>query len=108
MSGGELAGALTERVAIERRDATRDDLGGASGEWVTLAEVWAAVVPDGVAAAAEGATRSAMPSWAVTIRARELAFDDRLAWQGRRLRIERIAADPRAPDRLTLTAREER
>lgn len=103
-----LAGTLGERVTIERRGAERDALGGAAGEWAEVATLWAAVAPLGVGAGVVGEAVAAMMGWDVTIRAADVAMGDRLRWRGRVLRLTAIRVDPRAPDRLVLSAREER
>lgn len=104
----ETAGLLVERVMIERRDATRDDLGGEAAEWSEEAEVWASVVPDRRAAEASGGTLRAERRWAVTVRRREgLGLDCRLIWRGRVLRVRMVEDDPRVKDVVTLRCEEE-
>lgn len=109
MSGGELAGRLRSRVAIERRDPARDALGGASGLWLAIGSAWAELAPDGSGDAVAGDARGMAPRWQVTLRTgAEVAIGDRLVWRGRRLRVRKRTEDPAFPDRITINAEEER
>jgi len=105
----ELAGLLRERVTIQRRGPGRDALGGAVGEWTTIAEAWAAVAPADGGPVVAGGALAAMPWWRVTLRAPSAAaMGDRMIWRGRRLMTRRITADPRLPDRVECMMEEER
>jgi head-tail adaptor len=109
MSGGELAGRLRSRVAIERRDAARDALGGASGEWTPIGHAWADLAPHGTGDAVVGDARGMAARWQVTLRAgQDVGVGDRLVWRGRRLRVRRRIESPAFPDRITIEAEEER
>lgn len=103
-----LAGTLTERVTIEARGPERDALGGAEGAWNAVATVWAAVVPDGSGAEADGGAASAMPGFRLTIRQRAISMEERLVWRGRRFGVREIVEDPRAADRIVLRVEEMR
>jgi head-tail adaptor len=105
----ELAGALSERVEVQRRAAERDALGGAAGAWGAVGSTWAEIVPDGTGAPVAGEAIEALPRWRVTLRAdADVAVGDRLIWRGRRLRVRARTDDPRLPDRVLLRAEEER
>ena len=109
MSGGELTGRLRSRIAIERRDAARDPLGGASGDWIPIGHAWAELAPDGTGDPVAGDARGMMPRWRVTLRTgSDVAIGDRILWRGRRLRVRRRIEDPAVPDRFTINAEEER
>lgn len=106
---GELAGALSERVELQRRGGARDALGGAAGDWASLGFAWAGVRPDGTAAAVTGEAADGQPRWRVTLRARsDLMIEDRILWVGRRLRVLSVTRDPSLPDRVLIKAEEER
>jgi head-tail adaptor len=103
---GELAGALRERVTIERRGGGRDGLAGAVGDWVPQGAVWAGVVPDGVDPAVAAGARDAMPRWTVTMRAgADVLPGDRLLWGDR---VLMVAAVETWPDRMRVRTREQR
>jgi head-tail adaptor len=106
---GEFSGALTQRVIVQRRAATRDDLGGASGAWTTIATVWAGISPVTPASWGAGDLPAAAPRWTATIRAgADVAIGDRLQWRGLLFAVRAIAADPAMPDRLTIVLEEDR
>jgi head-tail adaptor len=106
---GEFSGALTQRVLVQRRAATRDDLGGASGAWTTIATLWAAIEPITPASWGEGDLPAAAPRWRATIRAAaDVAIGDRLQWRGLLFAVRTVEADPAMPDRLTLMLEEDR
>jgi head-tail adaptor len=106
---GEFSGALTQRVLVQRRAATRDDLGGASGAWTTIATLWAAIEPITPASWGAGDLPSAAPRWRATIRAgTDVAIGDRLQWRDLLFAVRAVAADPAMPDRLTLMLEEDR
>lgn len=108
--GTDFAGRLRERVAIVRRDPDRDVLAGASGDWVTLREAWAAVIPMRPGATTLGDALAAPPRWLVLMRNDGTVPEvgDRIAWRGRNLRVRSAEADPRTPDRLVAGTEEER
>jgi len=106
---GELTGMLRERVEMQRRDAARDAIGGAVGDWVSLGMAWAAFEYDRAGAAVAGDAAEASPWWRVTMRAREgLSVGDRMLWNGRVLTVRSVERDPRFPDRLRVRAEEAR
>ena len=106
---GELAGALDQRVTIERRAADRDALGGASGAWSVIATRWAALAPDAAGDLISGDTLSSSPRWRATLRAPlDAAPSDRIGWGGRRLAVRARLDDPATPDRIILICEEER
>lgn len=106
---GELAGRLRERVTVERRAATRDALGGATGAWIAVATIRAAVAPGRAGPAVAGDAPSGLDDWIVTARAEaDVRVGDRLVWRGRRLAAVRVVRDPRAPDRIEIFNEEER
>ena len=94
MSGGGLAGLLRERVTVARGDGVRDALGGVSGAVAVTGSVWAGCVPDGER------------RWRIAMRPCDVRVDDRIGRVGMRLRVMRVLADPRLPDRITVYAEE--
>lgn len=105
---GELTGRLRERVTIERREAGRDAIGGATGEWRAVGDAWAAIEPDGKSALVEADAIRARVRWAVTLRSgADLIIDDRIIWRGTPLRVRSVTRDPRTPDRIDAEAEEE-
>ena len=103
----EFAGGLTQRVFVQRRQADRDDLGGADGQWATLAQVWAALAPVASAPWGQGDRPSAAPRWHASLRTTNVLPSDRLIWGALTLRVRSIETDPAAPDRLTLVLEED-
>jgi head-tail adaptor len=106
----ELSGRLRTRVIVERRENGRDAIGAANGDWITMRGAWVEIAPEAIGPIAVADARAAMPRWEVTMRfeAPLPAIGDRLLWDGRTLRVRAVIADPRAPDRLTLSTEEER
>lgn len=106
---GEFAGTLDQHVRIERRAATRDDLGGADGAWTTQATLWAAIAPLASAPWGLGDRPAASLRWVATLRlGADVRAGDRLQWRGRLFAIRAAEADPATPDRLTLMLEEDR
>lgn len=104
---GEFAGALRERVTIERRLGDRDAIAGASGRHVYDGAAWVAVFPLIPGAEAMGDARSALSRWQITMRKREgIGPWTRLVWRGRYLRVMSVLSDPRDPARMVLTCDE--
>lgn len=104
---GEFAGALRERVTIERRSGTRDAIASASGSHVYNGAAWVAVSPLLPAGLSEASALSAMPRWSVTMRKREgIGPWTRLVWRGRFLAVRNVTSDPRTPERMVLTCDE--
>ena len=105
----ELAGALRERVAVERFVGVPDGAGGTSGDGVALANLWAAVGHDGFGPAAEGERVSRAPRYRVTIRQwSDVEIGDRLRWHGAALRVLSVARDPRRPECVEMVTEETR
>ena len=74
----ELAGALRERVEVQRRGAGRDALGGLVGAWETIGLAWAALGYERAGAAVVAGAVDASPWWQVVMRTRDdLAVGDR-------------------------------
>lgn len=106
---GEFAGALRERVTIERRLGNRDTLGGASGRYAYDGAAWVAVSPLIPANLAEADSLSARMRWQVTMRKREgIDLKTRLIWRGRFLGVRGMVSDPRNPAQMVLTCEEAR
>lgn len=106
---GEFSGALTERVTLQRRAATRDDMGAANGAWTTIATLWAGIAPVTPASWGAGDLPAAAPRWAATIRAgADVATGDRLQWRGLSFTVRTVETDPAIRDRLTLVLEKDR
>ena len=105
----EFAGALRERIAIERRNDERDMLAGARGKWRYDGAAWAAITPLVAADLVIADAISALPRWRVTIRKREgIDPSSRIVWRGRYLRVRSVESDPREPAQLVLLTEEQR
>jgi head-tail adaptor len=105
----ELAGALRERVAIERRLPDRDRWAGARGGWAYDGAAWVSVTP--VVAGDEGSAdpRAARARWRVVMRKREgIGGTSRFVWRGRFLSVRSILSDPRDPSHMIVTCEEAR
>lgn len=104
---GEFAGALRERVTLERPDPARDTLGGAVGGWLWQGAAWAAVSPASPGPPGEAGARAAMPRWTVTLRTRgDVMPGWRILWRARSLVVRAIADD--GSGRMTIEAEEAR
>jgi len=103
----EFAGGLTQRVFVQRRATDRDDLGGADGDWATLALVWAALVPATPAPWGQSDRPSASPRWQASLRTTDIVPGDRLQWRGMLLAVRSVEADPASPDRMRLLLEED-
>ncbi len=86
---GAGAGALSERVTIVRPQVVADGVGGQARTFVTLATLWAEVLPsrpgdiEAVADAAAG-----VQGYRVKIRHRDdIGIDNRIDWRGKRLKV---------------------
>jgi head-tail adaptor len=100
----DFAGALNERVIIERRVPLRDAAGDDVGAWAAVETVFAAVQPDGVFAGqlAGEAARSGR-RWRVLLRWREdLDLMVRLRWRGQILAVRAIDGAVRRGALVTL------
>ena len=105
----EFAGALRERIAIERRNDERDMLAGARGKWRYDGAAWAAITPLAPADLVVADAISALPRWRVTIRKREsIDASSRIVWRGRYLNVRSVESDPREPAQMVLTTQEQR
>jgi head-tail adaptor len=105
----EFAGALRERITIERRLGSRDAIAGATGRYMYDGCAWASVNPIIPAGLVAADTLSAMPRWAVTMRKREWIDQRiRLIWRGRMLAVRSVVSDPREPAQMVLTCEEVR
>jgi SPP1 family predicted phage head-tail adaptor len=105
----ELAGALRERVILQRRAEARDGLGGATGGWVSLGSAWAAIDYERAGPGVIAGALDDAPLWRVTMRVRgDVSAGDRLLWGERVLRVRRVERDPRTRDFLRLRAEEAR
>lgn len=103
----EFAGALNERILIERPAMERNAAGLQEQAWELVTRCRAAIVPEGAGAESEGMTLSAMPRFRVTIRhVRSIDVDQRVQWAGRHLAVRHVVADPRQKDRLVLRCEE--
>jgi head-tail adaptor len=94
----EIAGLLSERVALERRVRVGDGAGGFVESWVAVDTLWAglAVVRPGPDVEAERLRRASR--YRVTVRDRaDLTFDVRLRWRGVVLGVLGVTRDPGVP-----------
>lgn len=100
---GELAGALDQRVVVQRREEARDDLGAPGGAWGPVATLWARIAPLAPAPWGGGDRPAAPARWRATVRgAADVRPGDALDWRGARLLVRTVLADPAWPDRLLL------
>lgn len=105
----ELAGALRERVGIERWLGAPDGAGGSEGAWTLVAERWAAVEAEGFGPAAEAERPSRAPRFRVTLRTPvDVAMGDRLAWRERAFAVLSVIRDPARPERIEISMEETR
>lgn len=105
----EFAGALRERVTIERRLGDRDALGGAVGRYSYEGAAWAGVSPLIPADLTLADSLSATPRWQVILRKREgIDMRTRFLWRGRYLSVRGVISDPRNPAQMVLTCVEAR
>lgn len=105
----EFAGALRERITIERRNDARDRLAGALGKWRHDSVAWAAITPITASDIFVANTLSALPRWRVTMRKREgVDLRARIVWRGRYLSPRGVENDPRDPAQMIVTTEEQR
>ena len=106
---GEKAGALDERVTIERwqpaRDAAADDV----GSWISVETVFAQVNRDGAGSGQnlgrqiQGEAARSGRRWQVVMRDRDdLGLDVRLRWRDQILAVRSVERDARRRDFATL------
>lgn len=108
MSGG-LAGALRERITIERTGTERSASGLQVSSWETVATCRAHVRPEGAGPESEAMSLSAMARFRVTIRMREgIEVGQRVRWKGRVMTIRQLIENPDLRDRLELRCEEVR
>lgn len=107
---GEFAGALSERIVIERQVDERDPTGLRQPGWEKVCECRASVRLESVGAQSQGQALSAMPRYRVTIRRREqeIALDQRITWGSRKMMIRQLLDDPLVKDRLGMRCDEVR
>lgn len=104
---GELAGALRERVILEKRLGGRDMLGGGNGRYAHLGEAWAAISPLAPGDFTAGESIRASQRWRVILRARSgIDADVRLIWRGWTLAVRGVICDPRDAAQMILTCEE--
>jgi head-tail adaptor len=106
---GEFAGALRERVTIERLAESRDAAAGRRPRWVYDGAAWVGVTPIIPADLVVADSLSFLPRWQIMMRKREgIGPWTRLVWRRRFLRVRGVISDPRDPSRMILTTEEER
>ena len=105
----EFAGALSERIVIERPSSERDSTGLRQPLWETVCSCRAGITLESVGAQVEGQALSAMPRYRVTIRRRDdIALDQRVTWGERKMLVRELLDDPLAKDRLSMRCDEVR
>jgi head-tail adaptor len=103
----EFAGALRERITIERRYDGRDSRAGARSRYAFEGAAWAAVSPLVPADPVVAESLSALPRWRVTMRKREgIGPWTRIVWRGRFLAVRGVESDPREPAQMVLMTQE--
>lgn len=103
----EFAGALRERVTIERRSENRDALARGTGKWHYDGAAWVGVTPLVPAGLSVADAISSLPRWQVIMRKREgVGVWTRLVWRGKFLEVRGVISDPREPSRMVLTCEE--
>jgi head-tail adaptor len=106
---GEFAGALRERVTIERRRDVRDALARGKAQWTYDGAAWVSVTPLIPADLTLADSLHATPRWQVTMRKREgIDLATRLVWRGKFLAVRGVVSDPREPSRMVMTCDEMR
>ena len=100
----ERAGALDERVTIERWQAARDAAAEDVGNWLAVESVFAAVIRDGAPLrAAQGDAARSGRRWQVLMRDRDdLDLNVRLRWRDQILAVRAVERDARRRDFATL------
>ena len=105
----EFAGALSERITIERPVTKRTAAGLQEAGWEIVVSCFAAITPEGAGPEAEAMALSAMSRFRVSIRYRDgIAIDQRIRWGERRMMIRQLLYDPRTKDRLMCRCEEVR
>jgi head-tail adaptor len=99
----EFAGALRERILIERPVARRTAMGLQEDGYEKVCRALAAIEPDGAGAEAEAQALSAMPRFRVTMRPRDgIAVGQKITWGDIQLMIRQLLHNPLERDRLVL------
>ncbi len=89
------SGRLSHRVTIESPTYTQDSYGDPTPDWVTVAEVWAAIEPLSVREFMAAQSEQSKVSARITIRHRsDLSADMRILHNGKIYNIEGILPDP--------------
>jgi SPP1 family predicted phage head-tail adaptor len=105
----EFSGALDQRVTLQIPVDAPDGGGGAVRNWQDLQDLWAHIVPqsqDERRYAGHVATRNRYDIF--VRRDGDIPLVARLLWEKRRLTILAVEDDPARPDRLRITAEQER
>ena len=106
---GEFAGALRERIIIEKRLGSRDVRAGATGRYAYDGAVWASVMPLISGTLTQAESLSALPRWRVTMRKREnIGPWTRIWWRGRYLAVQSVMIDPAEPAQMVFIAEDVR
>ena len=109
MPVNEFAGSLNQRIELWERSPMRLPTGSSSEEMSLVLSCRAGIVAEGVAAAVDAMSVSAMPRFRVTVRRlSDIAVDQQVRWRGRRLVVRQVLDDPQLPDRLVLRCEEQR
>ena len=105
----EFAGALRERIVIERPTDLRTPSALQTAGWEPVTRCLAAIVAEGAGAEAEAMALSAMPRFRVTIRKRDgIGVGQRVVWGERAMIVKQRIDDPKLPDRILLRCEEMR
>jgi head-tail adaptor len=100
----EQAGALDERVMIERWQSVRDGAADAVGSWIAVETVFAALRRDGAPGRQMlGEAARSGRRWQVVLRDRDdLDLNVRLRWRDQLLAVRAVERDARRRDFATL------
>jgi head-tail adaptor len=83
--------------------------GASTEEWSLTRRCLASIISEGVGAANEAMSVSAMPRFRVTVRTQAgISIDQQVRWRGKRLVVRQIVEDPALPDRIVLRCEEQR
>lgn len=105
MNEAGFAGALRERVTIERRHEGTDDLAGDPGAWISVEDGWASIRPDHGRPNTDGAAISTRRRYRIMMRdLPEFGLRHRLMWKGLALMPLSVERDPSSPDRMRIVA----
>lgn len=101
-------GQMRERVTLQQASVTLDANGDPAYAWSTAATLWARVEPTGGETETLAERRTAVATYAVTIRWRAgVSVAQRLLWRGRTLAIESVAVLDERRERVTLACRDD-